>query len=49
MRHLLLFYVFGKITYVDVFNVPHWTTYCMRLQPTDPIGFSPCEVYNDAN
>lgn len=41
-------YVFGKISYVDVFGTPHATHYCFVLNP-DLRGLSGCNTYNDAN
>ena len=42
-------YVFGKITYRDIFKTWHLTTFCVRLQTQDPLGFVPCDTYNEAN
>jgi hypothetical protein len=45
-------FLFGEITYSDVFRVPHLTRFCMRLGiNTDGsiIGLSPCDMYNEAN
>jgi len=41
------YFIFGKITYVDVFDCPHWTTFCYVVKTDDP-----CEIwesYNDAD
>jgi hypothetical protein len=32
-----IIYVFGKVTYTDIFKVDHWTRYCMGSEP-NPIG-----------
>jgi hypothetical protein len=45
----MTFYVFGRITYTDVFKIHHWTTFCVRLDVKDTLGFIPCDAYNDAN
>jgi len=29
-------FLFGKITYEDVFKCPHWTSFCWVLNPTNP-------------
>jgi hypothetical protein len=42
-----IFYVFGRITYSDIFDCPHWTTYCSILHPTGEYAI--CEKYNDAD
>jgi hypothetical protein len=28
-----LFYIFGKVTYTDIFNIDHWTKYCRVSDP----------------
>lgn len=43
-----ILYVFGKITYEDIFRIPHWTTFCMKLIPSLD-NFSACDTYNDAD
>jgi hypothetical protein len=41
-------YLFGKITYEDVFERPHSTTFCMSLAPSLDT-FVSCETYNEAD
>jgi hypothetical protein len=41
-------YVFGKVSYDDVFGVVHHTTFCMQLS-RDLTGFSACPAYNTAD
>ena len=41
-------YIAGKITYEDVFRIPHLTTFCIYLV-SSLNGFTPCDTYNDAN
>ena len=41
-------YLYGRITYDDVFDKPHSTTFCMRLL-RDLTAFTDCDTYNDAN
>jgi len=41
-------YVYGKITYQDVFGKEHYTTFCEVLEP-DLIDMADCGQYNDAN
>jgi hypothetical protein len=41
-------YLFGEITYEDVFKIPHLTTFCMTLAPTLD-SFIAHKTYNDAN
>ena len=43
-----ILYLFGEITYEDVFKIPHLTTFCMALAPTLD-GFIAHKTYNDAN
>jgi hypothetical protein len=43
-----ILYVFGRITYEDAFTEPHWTIFCMKLNPSLD-NFSACNTYNDAN
>ena len=38
---------FGRLWYKDVFNCPHWTTYCFQLG-TD-LKWSSCKEYNSAD
>jgi hypothetical protein len=40
-------FVFGKITYVDVFDCPHWTTFCYYLREDGT--FEIWESHNDAD
>jgi hypothetical protein len=41
-------YVFGSVTYEDVFGNAHHTTYCLYLFK-DLTNFVPCSTYNDAD
>lgn len=41
-------YIFGKITYSDVFNTVHTTRMCMHYDPLVN-SFNNCETYNDAD
>jgi hypothetical protein len=41
-------YVFGKIEYLDVFGLPHWTHYCVVVSQ-DLKGNRPCDIYNDSD
>jgi hypothetical protein len=43
-----ILYLFGEITYEDIFKIPHWTTFCMFLAPTLD-NFVVHGTYNDAN
>jgi len=43
------FYMFGKITYDDIFRSRHETTFCMRLDTAGNAAFSPFGPYNDAD
>jgi hypothetical protein len=40
-------FIFGKITYTDVFDCEHWTTYCSILSASG--GLEVCEQFNDAD
>jgi|SRR5579862_3545632 len=50
-----ILYVYGRVDYCDVFNRPHWVTFCSRFQvmPATPGGlpetknWQTCEVGND--
>jgi hypothetical protein len=42
-----LFYVYGELTYDDVFRQPHFTHFCMFYDSTFKPGV--CQTYNDAN
>ena len=44
----VILYFFGKITYSDIFKVPHTTTFCMYLSPSLD-AFASSYAYNDAN
>lgn len=45
--HMVL-YIYGEITYKDIFNQPHYTHFCVFVHPTlDRVSF--CKTYNDAN
>jgi|GEM_PF-3941218 len=41
-------YMYGLITYEDVFHHPHWTKFCVYLSP-DLAGFGACNKYNDTD
>lgn len=41
------FYLYGRIEYWDVFERPHWTTFCLYMA-TDLKSFRVCDRYNDA-
>jgi hypothetical protein len=43
----LVIFFHGKMTYRDIFNCPHWTTFCLRLDPS--LKFTSCEKGNDAD
>jgi hypothetical protein len=44
----LILYLFGMITYEDVFKEPHCTTFCMFLSPSLN-AFMTCNTYNQAD
>lgn len=41
-------YLYGLITYEDIFGRPHSTRFCLYLQ-SDLSGFNACSTYNDAD
>jgi hypothetical protein len=41
-------YFFGEILYLDVFDRPHFTRFCMRVNP-DLQGSTWCDTYNEAD
>jgi hypothetical protein len=43
-----ILYLFGKITYEDIFKTQHSTTFCMTLAPSLD-GFAACDAYNEAD
>lgn len=43
-----ILYVFGKIQYLDIFRVRHWTHFCVVVHQ-DLIGNSPCDIYTDSD
>jgi hypothetical protein len=43
----LEFFVYGKITYMDVFDCPHWTTFCGRYNRSG--GYDVYREHNDAD
>ncbi len=45
---LSYFYVYGRITYDDVFGHPHFTTWCFYVAHDSPT-MTACETYNDAD
>jgi hypothetical protein len=40
-------FVYGTITYDDVFNCPHWTKFCVHLQ--SDLKYESCDRHNDAD
>jgi hypothetical protein len=40
-------FVYGKMSYVDVFGVSHWSTYCSHL--TRQLAWENCSYHNDAD
>jgi len=38
-------WAYGRVTYRDVFDVPHWFTFCYRLLPGG--GYMVCDQYHD--
>ena len=42
-------YTVGRIDYQDVFNRPHWATFCFVSVPTTPEDFTVCESGNDSD
>ena len=43
-----IFYIYGKISYSDVFNKPHTTRFCSYVDK-DLESLTMCNTYNDAN
>lgn len=43
-----ILYLYGLITYEDIFGRPHSTRFCLYLQ-SDLSGFNACSTYNDAD
>lgn len=43
-----ILYLFGHVTYEDIYGKPHYTTFCMYLL-ADLSAFGDCDTYNDAN
>jgi len=43
-----ILYMYGSITYEDVFGVKHHTTVCMYLLP-DLSAFTDCETYTEVD
>jgi hypothetical protein len=41
-------YIWGSISYTDVFHVKHKTLFCSYLRP-DLIGYSSCDRHNEAD
>ncbi|WP_263378876.1 hypothetical protein [Granulicella paludicola] len=41
-------YMFGKITYEDVFQRVHWTTFCYKILPTLN-DVNSCQIYNESS
>jgi hypothetical protein len=44
----LILYTYGIIGYLDVFKIPHYTTFCMFLN-RNLTNFSACSTYNHAD
>jgi len=44
----LVFLIFGKITYLDIFKCKHWTTFCYRAYPIKG-EYDAYTAYNDAD
>jgi hypothetical protein len=45
------FYMWGRITYRDVFGCHRWQNYCFRVNDangSNPADIDPCTKYNDA-
>lgn len=42
-------YFFGRITYRDIFNHPHWTHFCFAITSGDVNEAHPCAIYNDSD
>ncbi len=45
----LVIYVIAKVTYIDIFDVQHWTRYCWASDPDrlERIRFKSCKQYNE--
>ena len=43
-----IFYILGKVLYLDVFNRSHSTKFCLYYNPPTS-SFSNCPIYNDAD
>jgi len=41
-------FVYGKLTYTDIFNCEHWTTFCSELMPKG-LDWKACSEHNDAD
>ena len=44
-----IFYVYGELTYDDVFGQLHHTIYCFKHDPGRTPGLSNCADFNDAD
>jgi hypothetical protein len=42
------YYIYGMITYKDIFNKIHWTKYCYQLAPSLD-RFTTCRFYNETD
>jgi hypothetical protein len=42
-------YIFGSMTYDDIFQHEHFLHFCLKFNPGTPAGFSGDHPYNDAN
>lgn len=38
---------FGRMDYIDIFKVPHWSVFCYRLQRD--LSWASCDEHNDAD
>ena len=45
-RHEITIFVFGSVSYEDVFDKPHWMTFC-RVMQADGKNWNTCAAYRD--
>jgi hypothetical protein len=45
----MFIYLFGRISYEDIFHVSHYTNFCGEYNPDTGAGFDACPTYNDAD
>lgn len=45
----LAIYVHGRADYEDIFGVPHWTTFCGKLNATFDGHYGACQDHNDTD